>query len=525
MGTAPAFPRDESERLGALRALRVLDTPAEERFDRITRVAARAFGVPIVLVSLVDSNRQWFKACIGIDDSELPREYSFCGHAILEDDMLVIPDALADVRFAANPLVTGPPKIRFYAGQPLRAPSNHKIGTLCVIDCEPRGFDERDRTLLRDLARMVEVELANVELANAVSARREGEDLIRAILLAVDEGVVGMDLDGGVVFANPAAERMLGWREEEMIGRRGHEVYHHSHPDGSPYPWQQCPSLRAISHAEVVRLDDTYWRRDGSSFPCEAVTAPLRRNGEVIGAVSSFIDRSEREAVDRLKNEFASVVGHELRTPLTSIRASLGLLGGGVFGALGDEAGKMVETAIANTDRLDRLINDILDLERLEAGASPLEAGVHACEDLIGEATAVVGSLAADAGVELVAGSGSAKVRADGDRVVQTLVNLVGNAIKFSAAGDRVMLATERVGDDVVMSVTDNGRGIPAERQEVIFERFAQVDASDARHHGGTGLGLAIAREVVELHGGRIWVVSAPDEGSTFSFTLPAVDE
>jgi len=160
----PDIPQDEQTRLEALRSVDVLDTLPDERFDRLTRMAKRMFGVPIALVSLVDENRQWFKSCIGLDASETSRDISFCGHAILGDGLFIIPNALEDKRFADNPLVLGDPNIRFYAGWPLTL-NGHKLGTLCIIDQKPRSFEKEDVEALKDLASMVEHELAAVQLA------------------------------------------------------------------------------------------------------------------------------------------------------------------------------------------------------------------------------------------------------------------------------------------------------------------------------------------------------------------------
>ena len=162
---APAKPADESKRLAALRALGLLDSPAEERFDRLTRVTKHALGVPIALVSLVDKDRQWFKSKQGLDATETPRDISFCGHAILGSDIFVVPDARKDERFQDNPLVINEPRIRFYAGCPLSAPDGSRIGTLCVIDTKPRQLDEAHRTVLLDLAQIAEREIAAVSMA------------------------------------------------------------------------------------------------------------------------------------------------------------------------------------------------------------------------------------------------------------------------------------------------------------------------------------------------------------------------
>ena len=162
---APDTPKNEQERLETLRSMNILDTPAEERFDRLTRMAKRMFGVPIALVSLIDENRQWFKSCVGLDASETSRDISFCGHAILSNNVLIIPNALQDARFADNPMVLGDPNIRFYAGCPLRAPNGSMVGTLCIIDQKPRNFEKDDIEGLKDLASMVERELALVQMA------------------------------------------------------------------------------------------------------------------------------------------------------------------------------------------------------------------------------------------------------------------------------------------------------------------------------------------------------------------------
>jgi diguanylate cyclase (GGDEF)-like protein len=161
----PDIPADEQIRLQTLRSLNLLDTPPEERFDRLTRMAKRLFGVPIVLVSLVDQNRQWFKSNVGLEVSETSRDISFCGHAILGEEVFIVPDALADERFADNPLVLNEPHIRFYAGALLRGPDGRKLGTLCVIDHQPRSFGQDDIEALEDLASMVERELTAIEMA------------------------------------------------------------------------------------------------------------------------------------------------------------------------------------------------------------------------------------------------------------------------------------------------------------------------------------------------------------------------
>ena len=225
-----------------------------------------------------------------------------------------------------------------------------------------------------------------------------------------------------------------------------------------------------------------------------------------------------------MKDEFVSMVSHELRTPLTSVRGALGLLAGGVAGEIPPRATRMVEVAIQSTDRLIRLINDILDVERMAAGKLAINPQTTDAQDLLDTAAQEMAGLAESSGVHLHVDSVDGKVWADPDRIVQTLSNLLSNAIKFSTAGGRVELGASVAHDHVRFDVRDTGLGIPHEQLENVFDHFRQVDGSDTRQKGGTGLGLAICRGLVEHHGGRIWMTSGTGEGTTASFTLPRAD-
>lgn len=235
---------------------------------------------------------------------------------------------------------------------------------------------------------------------------------------------------------------------------------------------------------------------------------------------------AELRASERAKDEFISVVGHELRTPLTSIRGSLGLLHAGLVGEIGGEAREMLDLAVLNTDRLVRLINDVLDIERMDAGGMRLEVEPVSASELVRQAAQIVQVSATQAQVRIdIDVHGDVTVAVDPDRVIQVLVNLLGNAIKFSER-DSSVTVTVGAGEDgwALFAVADSGRGIPAEQLQHVFERFGQVDASDTREKGGSGLGLAIARAIAERHGGRLWVESELGAGSTFRFTLPLAE-
>jgi signal transduction histidine kinase/CheY-like chemotaxis protein len=247
----------------------------------------------------------------------------------------------------------------------------------------------------------------------------------------------------------------------------------------------------------------------------------LHEGEEVIGIQSVARDITRQRALERLKDEFLSVVSHELRTPLTAIRGSLGLLASGKMGTLEERGQRMLEIAAQNTDRLVRLINDLLDIEKIESGKTSIEKQVVDAAGLMRGAADAVAPMAEKAGVELSVQPLAATLSADPDRIDQVLTNLLSNAIKFSTDGGHVSLGAERRAGETVFWVRDSGRGIPADKVGLIFERFLQVDSSDARQKGGTGLGLPIARRIVEQHGGEMWVDSLWGEGSTFFFSLP----
>jgi signal transduction histidine kinase len=228
-----------------------------------------------------------------------------------------------------------------------------------------------------------------------------------------------------------------------------------------------------------------------------------------------------------MKDEFISTVSHELRTPLTSLSAALNLIAGGVLEKRPDKLAQMMQVAVGNCDRLVRLVNDILDFERIGSERLPLHRDKWDAIDLLRRAADLQQSTASKNGIHFRIDAQPLAVFVDADRILQTLTNLIGNAVKFSPAGGEIRLGARLQNgdqgntDQVVFEVQDHGRGIPADKLELIFERFQQVDASDSRTMGGTGLGLAICRAIVQQHGGRIWVESKMGEGSIFAFTVP----
>jgi two-component system, OmpR family, sensor histidine kinase VicK len=372
-----------------------------------------------------------------------------------------------------------------------------------------------------------------VDISEQVRAEGRLRTLTRqsdSILESVGDGIYGIDLDGKVTVVNSAAAQMLGYKQEEMLGRNMHQLIHHTRADGTPYAAADSPIRKSLTNFATVRIsNEIFWRKDGTSFPVEYVARPQidaqspDTNGlKALGVVVAFTDTTERRALDRMKDEFISTVSHELRTPLTSLRGALGLLAGGALTNRPEKTQQMLEIAISNSDRLVRLVNDILDLERISSGKTELHSTMCSAEDLLRRAAGVQQTRSPRPNIRIFFAAHGVNVWADPDRILQTLNNLISNAIKFSPEGSEIHLTARNIDEnEALIEVRDQGRGIPADKLEHIFDRFQQGDASDSRAMGGTGLGLAICRSIVNQHGGRIWATSAPDQGTIFYFTLP----
>jgi len=337
------------------------------------------------------------------------------------------------------------------------------------------------------------------------------------ILAAVEEGIVGVDADGWISFVNVAAGRMLGYEPAALVGREACEAL-----CGTPHEECQLRLVGSLGHV-ITDEQTTYRRSDGSLLPVEVTAGPQDTPNGLgrAGVVVAFRDITERQAVEQMKQQFIGSVSHELRTPLTSIRGVLEMLSDGDAGELPEVAHDLIATAQRGSERLSRLVNDIIDVEKLASGDFSLVPRPTDIPALVGDAIASLEGLAAAAGVHLRSGDLAGRALCDGDRVEQALVNLIGNAVKFSPENGVVLVSAVADDTQVVVSVRDYGRGIPEDQLATVFERFHQVNATDATEKGGTGLGLTITRSIVERHGGRIWAENVHGNGALFSFTLP----
>jgi PAS domain S-box-containing protein len=351
---------------------------------------------------------------------------------------------------------------------------------------------------------------AEAELASAHEALRMSESLSRSILDNMLSALITLGEDGVIQSANPAAEKMFGCTSAELVGAPFTSLFETAAHD--------LEGLLATAFGRV-----TEWKgkpKGGERFPCELRLFRLE-SLRGTGFAAILHDVSERYEVERMKSEFVSVVSHELRTPLTALRGSIGLLAGGVLGALPENVMELLSIADRNTLRLISLVNDILDLERLQTGKMALFIRPVCARPILDRSLESVAQLAEQERIRLEVQAVDDLVLGDPERLIQVLVNLLSNAVKFSSPGDVVVITAAAEPACVVFRVTDHGRGVPLPYRRVIFERFHQVHASDSREKGGTGLGLAISKAIVEQHQGTIGVESEEGQGSTFWFRIP----
>lgn len=420
-----SVPENENQRLAALLQYQILDTEAEQAFDDLTRLASYICGTPIALISLIDRDRQWFKSKVGLAETETSRDLAFCAHAILQpDDLLVVTDSLQDPRFADNPLVTGPPKIRFYAGAPLVTPEGLSLGTLCVIDRIPRTL----------------------------------------------------------------------------------------HPE-------QLQALAAISRQVMSQLE-------------------LRQTVMRLAQVNTALDRATQ-----LKDEFMANMSHELRSPLNAILGMSESLQDEVFGSLNDRQRRMIATVESSGKHLLELINDILDLSKIESGKLDLDIVDAYIRQFCEDSLTFVRQAASNKNIQLSLDVPDtlSTCKFDERRMRQVLINLLSNAVKFTPDGGEIQLEItikspgemleKRNGDRipaptlfVCLAVRDTGIGISPDDQERLFQPFVQIDGRLNRQYQGTGLGLALSQRIVNLHEGWITLNSQAGQGSCFTVYLPQSD-
>jgi PAS domain S-box-containing protein len=340
------------------------------------------------------------------------------------------------------------------------------------------------------------------------SAHRE-----RAVLENARDMICSIDATGRITAMNQACRAALDYEPEDLLGRYYIDLV--PKDDASAV-------LKAVDAAceegRSRQFEARMLTKSGRVVEFEWSTQWSTREKALFCVLH---DISERKEVERLRQEIVAMVTHDLRTPLTAIRHIIEMMRTGVAGDLSEDGSKMLGRADVASTRMMLLINDLLDIEKIKAGMMQLKLSkILSCE-LFELSSQTLAGLLAEKSIELVSDGSEIEVLVDPDRIVQVLVNLVSNAIKFSSAGARIELSARIDGSAVEFSVRDHGRGIPPEMLDSIFDRFQQVQDSDSRQKGGSGLGLSICRALVELHAGRIWAENSPGQGSTFKFVVP----
>jgi PAS domain S-box-containing protein len=375
--------------------------------------------------------------------------------------------------------------------------------------------------------RTSELSQVNTQLQLELSDRKraqlallQSEELFRNAFAFAVNGLALVGLDRCFLRVNPALCRLLGYTETELLGLSLDKITDATERE------QHLNALNQLTLGEVqnIQTERRYFHKLGYPLWVIDSTSLVRDlQSEPLYFVNQIQDVTERQIAEQVKSEFIAIVSHELRTPLASIRGSLGLLAAGALDTNLEASQQMLGVAAIESERLVRLVNDILSLERLEAHKVPPEKRLCETADLIQQAIQSIEFLAEERNIGITFVPDAIEVWADPDRIIQVLVNLLSNAIKFSPPQSTVALTVQNQGDQVLFQVRDRGRGIPAHKKETIFGRFQQVNSSDDRQIGGTGLGLAISRTIVQQHGGQIWVESIEGEGSTLYFTLPII--
>lgn len=522
----------DTERLVAVRALGLLDTPPEERFDGITRLAARAFNVPLAAISVVDATRAWYKSRYGPGPAELPRTTAFDNQVILSNGLLVIPDAARDPRTANHPLVIGDPRLRFFAGHPVAAADGSKVGALTIADTKVREFSPADVQTLRNLAEWVEREFnllqVQTELKWAKERQRRGEEHFRLLIENAQEVVLVLEADGVMRYKSPSIERALGYKIHDLLRKSLFEFV-------AAY---DLPKMLTVFNESIRQAGTTQFaefrcrHKDGSWRTMQAWLKNLLQDRVVEGIIVNLRDvtqlKQTEEAVKKTADDlarsnqeleqFAYAASHDLQEPLRKIASYTQLLQQRYKGRFDAEADKFIGYIVDGAYRMQALIRDLLMYSRAGRGELTLEP--TDLEQVLAQALSNL-ETALQANQATVTHDPLPMIMASPSQITQVLQNLVGNAIKYHGDDPPTVhvSATQRSGLWQV-SVKDNGIGINPQYADRVFVIFQRLHTK--KEYPGTGIGLAICKKMVERHGGQIWVESEEGKGSTFKFTIPA---
>lgn len=544
------IPDNEILRLESLHKYNVLDTMPEPAFDDIVKLAAQICDVPISLVSLIDEDRQWFKAKVGLAAEQTPRDVAFCAHAIMKSGFFVIQDALLDERFATNPLVTSDPNIRFYAGCVLGTPEGYNIGTLCIIDRKPRELNTSQYEALQALSRQVIAQLELRKYSNtlkeALENLKKSEAKNRAFLSALPDSMYLISSDGHVLALKARKENELAVFGSEIVSKTLEQIL----PKELAIKTKQLVE-QAIENEEVQVYEYEY----NVLNKIRHYESRVVKSGEdeALAIIRDITDRKEAEnlraefaaetikqkerleeanlklkELDRVKAEFTAMLVHDLKTPLTVVSGTLQILEmGDVFSK--EEVADMITTANTSLVKMLDLINDMLEVFRSEDQEIKLRVEEISPTSFLKEHVeeTQMAAYSSQISVESNIDKDLPKLVVDRKQFGRALSNLLSNAIKFTPTGGKITIEAHlEKGKGVeagltwlLISITDTGQGIEAQELPYIFDPYRQAISKKA--YLGVGLGLAIVKRIIAAHGGSISVQSQVGIGTCFTISLP----
>lgn len=545
--------KQEQKRISALLSYQILDTPQEESFNTLVNLIAEICNVPMALISFMDAKREWHKASVGFQPTEVPKEDTICQYTINAKGFFEITDTKKDERLIDNPFVVKDPYVRYYAGTTLQSPEGYSIGTVCVLDKEVRELNSTQIQAIHHVAKQVMLilnlkkqnklmreELDELLLTSSTVTKRQlqnKEDEINYLLKAIKKtaGVLELSPDGTILKANSKFLKLFKYQKEEIYGLN-YEVLKFKDQNLSDFgaSWKQISQGFAQS-GRVVRK-----AKDNSEVHLHTMYAPIRDlTGKVVKVFKIAQDASiahqaelklhtakeMAEKIAKSKDNFIANMSHEIRTPMNAIIGFTNLLEN--TGLSTDQVEYVSSVKLASINLLS-IINDILDISKIESGMFSVVETEFVLEDIIQNIKNILNLKASEKQLctrVMLDSELPYKLKGDGNRLQQILINLIGNAVKFTEKGEvgLILKVIEKSETDIKINflVQDSGIGIPKDKLSLIFERFTQADEDTSRFYGGTGLGLNISKLLIERMKGSIQVNSTVKVGSEFSVTLP----
>lgn len=524
------IPENEKERLSALHNYAILDSINENEFDRITELASLVCDTPVALISFIDEKRQWFKSIMGLTNRETYRDLSFCQYTIMDNVLLEVSDASSDARFSNNELVLEDPNIRFYAGYPLIDLKGYALGSLAVIDYKPKSLTERQKKSLKLLAE---------EIMVLITERSQKEELryFEKIFQLSDDLICITDADGSFRKINPAFKKILGWDNSSLLHTSAYDLVHPTDTISIRQELEKLVSgVNPVQHTYRTRTQAGDYRYIQWTITPEPltgrffsigrdVTADKLREEELAASEEKLrFAKEQAEQANLAKSEFLANVSHEIRTPLNGIIGFTDLV---LKTSLNERQQQYLAIVNQSADSLLTIINDILDFAKIEARKMDLH--IEKCDiyQLTADATDIISHTIKQKGLTMrmnIAADMPRFIWADAIRLKQVLINLLGNASKFTETGEielKIELMTVNAGMSTFrFGVRDTGIGIGEDKRAKIFEAFSQEDGSVTKKYGGTGLGLTISNKLLELMGSRLLLKSTAGEGSLFYFDI-----